>query len=88
SDKKYAAIMGLKTVKVLMNDELAKVKDYEAELATLTGQVSTDRMSFWGASDLKGRVTFLAGLIGECHGKLKALDAEERRLKKIVKLVE
>ncbi|KAJ3031438.1 UNVERIFIED_CONTAM: mitochondrial escape protein 2 [Siphonaria sp. JEL0065] len=87
NDKKYAAIMGLKTVKVLVNDEMAKVSAYEKELALLTTQVSADRISFF-SDNLSGRVNFLAKLISECHTKLYAYDAEERRLKKIVKLSE
>ncbi|KAI9340913.1 RNA12 protein-domain-containing protein [Obelidium mucronatum] len=86
NDKKYAAIMGLKTVKVLMGDELVKVAQYEKELATLTGQIATDRMGLWSSGELTGRVNFLAQLIGECHTKLYAYDTEERRLKRVVKL--
>ncbi|KAJ3074380.1 mitochondrial escape protein 2 [Podochytrium sp. JEL0797] len=89
SDSKYAAIMGLKTVKVLIADETAKLMEYEKELATLTGQVSVERMGWWsGAGELKARVSFLARMVGESHGKLAGWDAEERRLKRVVKLVE
>ncbi|KAJ3110626.1 mitochondrial escape protein 2 [Physocladia obscura] len=88
SDKKYSAIMGLKTVKTLVNDETVKLKEYESELSTLTGQILTDRIGLWGASDLRSRANFVAKLIGESHVKLAALDAEERKLKKVVKLVE
>ncbi|KAJ3204448.1 mitochondrial escape protein 2 [Entophlyctis luteolus] len=88
ADTKYAAIMGLKTVKALMSDETTKLKDCETELSTLTGQISTDILGIWGASDLRKRADFLAKQVGESHEKLAKLDAEERKLKKVVKLLE
>ncbi|KAJ3263564.1 mitochondrial escape protein 2 [Chytriomyces hyalinus] len=87
SDPKYAAIMGLKTVKALSTDELAKLSALENELKTITGQADS-RLSWWARGEVRKRVDFLAKMIGESQRKLAALDAEERKLKKVVKLEE
>ncbi|KAJ3241545.1 mitochondrial escape protein 2 [Chytriomyces hyalinus] len=87
SDPKYAAIMGLKTVKALTNDEVKKLTALENELKTITGQADS-RLSWWARGEVRKRVDFLAKMIGESQRKLAALYSEERKLKKVVKLEE
>ncbi|KAJ3351769.1 mitochondrial escape protein 2 [Entophlyctis luteolus] len=88
ADKKFAAAMRLKTVKVLMKDEHEKLAALENELSVITGSPSIDLMNMWASASLRRRVNFLGKCIGEVHSKLAALDGEERRLKKLLVLAE
>ncbi|KAJ3334144.1 mitochondrial escape protein 2 [Blyttiomyces sp. JEL0837] len=94
SDSKYAAIMGIQVTKALIAEEESKLRKIEEELAVLTGRngigSSESRVYLTRAArrELEARVEFLGKLIGEGQKKVGELDNEERRLKKIVKLVE
>ncbi|KAJ3264817.1 mitochondrial escape protein 2 [Chytriomyces hyalinus] len=87
SDPKYAAIMGLKTTKTIATNELANLSALENELNLITGQ-SDSRLSWWARGEVRKRVDFLAKKIGESQRKIAALDAEQRKLSKAVKLEE
>ncbi|KAJ3234871.1 mitochondrial escape protein 2 [Chytriomyces hyalinus] len=87
SDPKYAAIMGLKTVKTVAANELAGLTALENELNMITGQADS-RLSWWARSELRKRVDFVAKKIGDSQKRLAALDAEQRKLSSAVKLDE
>ena len=82
--------MGIQVVKTLMADEEAKITKMEQELSLLTTNSigSKIRISSKARYQIEQRVDFLARLIGESQAKIATFEAEETRLKKLIKLKE
>ncbi|KAJ3404507.1 mitochondrial escape protein 2 [Chytridiales sp. JEL 0842] len=91
-DTKYAALMDIRLLKALMADEDVKIAKYETEMGKLVESFSfmADRSGFFTSrkNDLERRFDFLAGMLGESQKKIADYDAEERRLKALLKLQE
>jgi hypothetical protein len=93
NDTKYAAIMGIRLQKALMAEEEAKITKYETEMSQLSQNLSFSSGSGFSLTrqarrEVESRLEFLAMLLGESQKKIADYDAEERRLKKVVKLQE